>query len=206
MLHIVKICTKCELPKDDGPNGDFYKASGGGLRSRCKVCTNEENCARAAADPAKHTARSRAWRDAHPGRASAIARAWQLRNPEQYKNIQIKRRFKIDFDAAWKAQDGKCASCGDPMAPKGKEPDSVCVDHDRSCCPGGESCGKCVRGLIHRNCNLVLGYAKDNPEVLLRAVEYLRKWQENSGQDPFMSDQDQTLKELTHGCQVPVPR
>lgn len=32
----------------------------------------------------------------------------------------------------------------------------LCVDHDHSCCSGGTSCGKCVRGMVCHSCNLLL--------------------------------------------------
>lgn len=32
------------------------------------------------------------------------------------------------------------------------------VDHDHTCCDGGYSCGQCIRGLAHHNCNILLGY------------------------------------------------
>lgn len=170
----MRTCTKCGDEKDE--KADFYTDSRRGKPlSRCKICTNEDNAARAAANPEKHNARSRAWREAHPGRASEIARAWQLRHPEQFKQIVQKRRFNIDFNAMWEAQQGLCACCNKPMLRKGREPTSACVDHDRSCCGGKKSCGKCVRGVIHRNCNLVLGYAKDDPHVLRSAIEYLER-------------------------------
>lgn len=170
-----KRCTKCKMEK---PLEAFYPKVKGGtqLLSRCKPCTNTDNAARAAADPKKATARSTAWRKANPGRASKISRAWQLRNPEQFKQMMWRGKYNIDLRAMWEAQEGKCASCGEPMLRDGKEVDSVCVDHDRNCCPEKKSCGKCVRGLIHRNCNLVLGYAKDNPEVLQSAIDYLKRW------------------------------
>jgi hypothetical protein len=40
-----------------------------------------------------------------------------------------------------------------------------------------------VRGLIHRNCNLVLGYAKDSVKVLRCAIEYLERWQASKASD-----------------------
>ena len=170
----MKRCTKCGQEKDES---EFYRyANSTKPRARCKVCIRAANEARERKDPVKRTARSQAWRAKNPGRASQIARDWQLRNPEKYRAIAYRRKFKIEFDELWKAQDGKCASCHKPMLRTGVKPDSVCVDHDRSCCGGQESCGKCVRGLIHRNCNLVLGYAKDDVEVLRCALAYLENW------------------------------
>ncbi len=170
----MKRCSKCGHDKDET---EFYRyAKSDKLRASCKVCINGANLARQAANPEKYNARTNAWRTKNPGRASAISRAWQLRHPEQFKAIVYRGRYKIDFAAMWDAQEGKCASCHEPMLRGGKDPRSVCVDHDRACCPGGKSCGKCVRGLIHRNCNLVLGYAKDDLKVLRSAVAYLEQW------------------------------
>lgn len=172
----MKRCAKCGHDKDEAE--DFYRyAKTGKPKARCKVCINEDNLARQAANPEKYTARTNAWRLKNPGRASAISRAWQLRHPEQFKAQVYRNRFKIDFDAMWKAQDGKCACCGEPMLRGGKDPTSVCADHDATCCPGKKSCGKCVRGLIHRNCNLVLGYARDNADLLRKAASYVERRQ-----------------------------
>lgn len=71
----------------------------------------------------------------------------------------------------WDEQTGDCAICLDPLV-EGKD---VHVDHDHECCPGSQSCGKCVRGLLCRGCNIMLGQAKDDVEVLLAAVSYIRK-------------------------------
>jgi len=170
----MKRCTKCGYEKD---KSEFHARSGQkGLRSHCKKCINKANLARQAADPKKYNARTNTWRAKNPGRASAISRAWQLRHPKRAKAIAYRVKYKIDFDALWQAQEGKCASCGRLMVRGGKNPDSVCVDHDKRCCSGKKSCGKCVRGLIHRNCNLVLGYAKDDLVVLRSAVDYLERW------------------------------
>lgn len=181
-----KRCTKCGLEKT---LDEFHRSAKGKHQRlpRCKICVNTANSSWAKANRSKVTASGKAWRTANPGRATAISRAWQLRHPEQSKQIRWKGQYGIDFPTLWDAQGGKCASCSKPMRREGKEVDSVCVDHDRSCCPGKKSCGKCVRGLIHRNCNLVLGYAKDDIEVLRKAIEYLERWRGRESTDvtPF---------------------
>lgn len=168
-------CSKCQVEKDES---EFYVwKKTGTLWGKCKACHVSECSTRAKADPEKVRDRTRRWRAANPGRTNANIRAWQLRNPEKTKANAYWTRFRINFETLWAAQGGLCACCGLPMQLGGKDPNSVCVDHDRSCCPDLKSCGKCVRGLIHRNCNLVLGYAKDDLKVLRAAVEYLERWQ-----------------------------
>lgn len=86
------------------------------------------------------------------------------------------RRAQILFD-----QDFRCPICKVPflsmkLAADGRTP--VCADHDHACCPGSHSCGKCIRGLICAKCNLVLGNAKDDVEILYAAIEYLISWAE----------------------------
>ena len=66
-------------------------------------------------------------------------------------------------------QAGRCAICLGPMTGT-REP---AVDHDHACCPGQRSCGRCVRGLLCRRCNSILGYARDDSNVLHAALAYL---------------------------------
>jgi hypothetical protein len=44
--------------------------------------------------------------------------------------------------------EGFCASPGH----------AIFIDHDHACCPGKRSCGRCLRGLLHRTCNVAVGY------------------------------------------------
>lgn len=67
------------------------------------------------------------------------------------------------------AQNGVCAIC---FRPPGKT--RLSVDHDHSCCPGIGSCGRCIRGLLHRTCNTGIALLHDDPEILARAAQYLR--------------------------------
>lgn len=48
------------------------------------------------------------------------------------------------------------------------------IDHDHSCCPGRKSCGKCIRGLLCHPCNMALGSAKDDIEILQKMINYLK--------------------------------
>lgn len=171
----MKVCTKCHIEKE---TTSFYvRKKTGKVWSQCKECHVAECVARAALNPEKNNARAKAWREANPEQWQATVRARQEKNPEKFKSYAINTIYKVDFGALWEKQQGMCACCGLPMKTTGKDHDSVCVDHDWKCCPKRKSCGQCVRGLIHRNCNLILGYAKDQKEVLQKAVEYLERWE-----------------------------
>jgi hypothetical protein len=61
------------------------------------------------------------------------------------------------------AQQGLCYLCGDPL-PDGRA--RVAVDHDHRCCPRKKSCEYCRRGLACNRCNLLIGWAKDDPQLL----------------------------------------
>lgn len=88
--------------------------------------------------------------------------------------------YNIDFEALLEAQHGLCAACHRPMERTGKGPLAVVVDHDRACCGRNRSCGRCVRGLLHSACNLVLGNAGDDVELLLDLAAYIKTWRAHS--------------------------
>lgn len=95
-------------------------------------------------------------------------------------NLHIRYNLTIDqYDAMLASQGGVCAICG---SKGGKR--HMSVDHDHYCCPGRNSCGKCVRGILCQNCNLYLlgricketAKGKDHAlEILRKAGDYLRK-------------------------------
>lgn len=74
-----------------------------------------------------------------------------------------------DYQALYEAQGGRCAIC---QWATGKTR-RLSVDHDHSCCPGKISCGLCVRGLLCRPCNTLLGRARDAVAFFQRAIDYL---------------------------------
>lgn len=77
------------------------------------------------------------------------------------KEIERKLGLCFDYDVILKSQNGTCKIC--KMPPMGKR---LSVDHCHI--------GQFIRGLICQNCNLLLGYAKDNPNILQAAIKYLQ--------------------------------
>jgi hypothetical protein len=73
------------------------------------------------------------------------------------------------YQALYVAQGGRCAICKWATGKTRR----LSVDHDHACCPGKTSCGKCVRGLLCRPCNTLLGRARDAIEFFQNAIEYL---------------------------------
>jgi hypothetical protein len=85
---------------------------------------------------------------------------------------QLRTRYKMtvqQYDEKLQQQGGGCAICGEVNA-SGRR---LHVDHDHECCPGGTSCGQCLRGLLCSKCNVGLGQFKDSPRLMLLAIEYL---------------------------------
>jgi hypothetical protein len=66
-------------------------------------------------------------------------------------------------------QGGRCAGCGYPIATG----ERAHIDHDHAHCPGQFSCGQCIRGLMHGNCNMTEGLFKDHPERLQGLANYM---------------------------------
>jgi hypothetical protein len=109
-----------------------------------------------AADPAKHCAQQKAYRDANPEKTRERNRLYNKNHPTKMKAFRLKKYniSSAQFDAMVADQAGLCAMCTKPMSPRL----GTCVDHDRRCCPGTSSCGACVRGLLCRVCNASLGH------------------------------------------------
>lgn len=112
------------------------------------------------------------------------------RTEEHRAEKQLRYKYGLSlacYESILSAQGGGCAICGVTECSSGNR---FAVDHDHGCCPGGKACGKCVRGLLCRDCNLTLGHASDSPERLEAAAAYLRGYA-NGAKHPQRKDQDQ---------------
>lgn len=148
-----KKCNKCLSTK---PIGEFYKdkAMSDGHASICKSCKSESVYK---------------WREDNKEKYNAAAREWGQKNPEKRYYSEIKRRYGCtleQYNALLVSQAGKCALCDtlhNPADKKGR----LYVDH---CHTGGQ-----IRALLCGSCNSGLRYFKDNPELLQKAIAYLKK-------------------------------
>lgn len=77
---------------------------------------------------------------------------------------------EYDYGYMYEAQNGTCAICERATGATRR----LSVDHDHKCCNGPVSCGACVRGLLCRPCNDLLGHCRDDWRMLARAIRYLQ--------------------------------
>jgi len=86
----------------------------------------------------------------------------------------LKSRYGLtidQFDAMLVAQRNQCLICQRDLAGV-----PLAVDHNHACCPGGDhtrTCGKCIRGILCRQCNVALGLLQDDPATLRAAADYI---------------------------------
>lgn len=106
------------------------------------------------------------WREKNVERARAREAAWRDKNREAVREYARQWRWANKYNLApgqyetlWKQQQEVCAICGEvpDRAPH--------VDHDHACCPGRESCGECVRGILCLPCNAKLATIEDTQWV-----------------------------------------
>lgn len=74
-------------------------------------------------------------------------------SPKQYNDLLIKQKYA-------------CAVCGDVTSA------TLHIDHDHGT--------KRVRGLLCTRCNPLLGYAKDDVSILMKAINYLKTQDQES--------------------------
>lgn len=147
-------CKRCRLPKDEADFRVARRMDRGGKEYRRSTCRPCE-------------LEYNAIRRGDRGRAYNLQFRYGM-TPEEY-------------DRLLEAQKGGCANCA--SADPGRGQKYFNIDHDHSCCPGGNrvrTCGNCTRGLLCHNCNVILGLAHDNPDRLVSLVAYLNRARENA--------------------------
>lgn len=138
----------------------------------------------------KHQAAVRAWHKANREKLRAYNKSWRANNPEKarayhkiwYANNREKaqaysRATQLavyglspeEYDNMLHLQGGVCEICHEEETLKNRgNTVTLSVDHDHST---GQ-----VRGLLCSSCNKGLGFFRDSPELLIVAIDYIRRY------------------------------
>lgn len=157
-----------------------------GLAAQAKAYREKEreriNARRRAAyanDSSERKARTRSYYLQNRDRVLASNKDYQRRTWRIQAGRRLLKNFGLTYDAYLAkvdVQDGVCWICLLPeSASRGHDgyPNNLAVDHDRRCCPGKRSCGRCVRHLLCQSCNVTLGQVLERRETLVRMLSYL---------------------------------
>ena len=165
-------CPKCKVKKPLSEYG-VHKQTTHGIRSRCRKCEAAETKFQRHKDPEANRKRNRdRYREDQKG--LEYNRKWGLSHPEVMLDRRLKK-YNIDacrLEQMRTEQGDKCAICGRCRKSEKKD---FHIDHDHACCPGKNSCGKCIRGLLCYVCNHFLGAIKDDVAALHKAILYLER-------------------------------
>ena len=98
--------------------------------------------------------------------------AWKENNPDKFKDNMRRANIKLCYGLEAEVYDemikNGCYVCGSH--------ESLNVDHDHSCCPGKRTCGKCVRGILCRRHNWVMGNLNDSLEEVRNVENYIKTY------------------------------
>lgn len=165
----MKVCKRCKLSK---PLNEFSKNKDSHDRVAyiCRKCAKEIWFQWKEKNRDRLLASGRKYYRENTGKRIASSRKWYANNKDKALKYARDRgylnRYGITFEqrvSIQLAQDNKCAICKYEFT----SDSDARLDHDHIT-------GK-VRALLCNYCNTMLGYAKENIEVLTAAIAYLRK-------------------------------
>lgn len=148
-------CKRDDLVADDF---GYDRSSKHKLTTYCKECSRKKEDAR---------------RKDYTGRRDEREHYRRL-NPDKRLDAWLRRTYNttlVEFRAKEQDQGGVCAICGrEPVQYKGDQwtKPRLYQDHDHTT---GQ-----VRGLLCHHCNTAIGHLRDDPQLLLNAIEYLSKY------------------------------
>ena len=127
-------------------------------------------------NPEKVRASQRKYLENNREKAYAATRRYRERNPTYEADLHLRSSYGItlqQYDDWVKAHGGVCAICLRPPQPVGRKKEAkLVVDHDHLT--------NKLRALLCSHCNSMLGLARENVEVLRRAIAYLEHFRRAS--------------------------
>lgn len=146
-----KVCRTCAELKSVT---EFYcrKTSRDGYYNICKVCAKGFN---------------KGWKD-----------TLTSKQKERYRRSEQAALYGLtlkEFEEMALRQNNRCYICRGTSQDGRRKDRYLSIDHDKRCCSGKKSCGKCVRKLLCTKCNSLLGMANDDINILMAAINYLQE-------------------------------
>ena len=123
----------------------------------------------------KHRAYMRAWKAKNREKINAANKGYRAKYPEKFsaqeRQARARQRAKDPHHAAHYWAKRRAAEAGRP------KPDycDVCGRHHKRIVFDHCHQRDVFRGWLCHDCNLILGHAHDNPDVLLKLVAYLKR-------------------------------
>lgn len=169
---ITKLCKICNIEK---PLEEMVKNKGmkDGYVFKCKKCRNEYNNTffknykeiKRKYDKEYRKLNKHKYKEYYNMNRDIINANQRRSKKDKHRKYNLKNNYNItieDYNIMFKEQEGKCSICKRHQSEFKK---SLCVDHNHET---GE-----IRGLLCSKCNLVLGNAEDNINILNNAIQYL---------------------------------
>lgn len=103
-------------------------------------------------------------KDCKNARSAGYYKRWTDEQREKHKRRVAAWRYGLsaeEYDELIFGEEARCAICGGQDSRRGR----LCVDHNHQT-------GK-VRGALCTDCNLAIGYLRDDPELFRKAAAYL---------------------------------
>ena len=164
-----KKCSECQkfLPINEFNKN---KQSKDGLFCKCKTCLSSYLKGYYGEHKEGHLEKGKAYYSKNKNTLFVKQKEHYIKNRVELNKRQTiynrKKRYGVseeEYKTMFLKQNGNCLGCGTNQSKLKK---ALHVDH---CHITGK-----VRGLLCATCNLALGYAKDNEQILLNLIKYLK--------------------------------
>ena len=134
--------------------------------SDCRQC-HIKKCTKRNKENPKYQENQRKWREANIISRKEYDKRWYQENKEKSYEYTLKKKYGItyaEYEKMLTEQKGLCAICGKTEPTENRR---LAVDH---CHRTGK-----VRSLLCGKCNKAIGLLDDDPELMKKAIEYMRK-------------------------------
>jgi len=161
-------CKTCLVTKDISCFS-IHTRGAGRLRKDCKSCVSNREREAYKLNPERKKQRGKSEYKRDREKRLASNKLWRQANPDRCRDSQLKVKYGLSIEtyyAKLEEQGGVCAICGSTN-PDGKY---LSVDH---CHLSGK-----IRSLLCNTCNRAIGLLKDDPSLMEKAAEYVRRYRE----------------------------